>query len=159
MKTLIIGFSLVAFGVVGICQPRDVNPYDQFRSSDGMTLSNIYIESFRPLPAPMPMTGDFFKSSTNLEPKVIFVIAPKTTEKSVSVIELLKQSGQLTNVINELFSSGEVCKVRGHAWRSGEKPAADGIVMIPAIYFRGNPPERRHCENCGIHQTKSEEWK
>ncbi len=213
MKKLILGFVLLAFGAVGICQSQFYNnqPKCTIEGCSGVLfgrylLSNPGIDVWEcsiggrmpHSPSAKNLTGyadafavdesgnagifvkDFdgklinitnaycnskYYLATNSEVKTVAIV-PKVTEKSLSFIEILKKSGQITNVINELFSSGEVCAVRGHSWASGCGHTSPRTVYEPnAIYtYEGSclvdhRGETRHCINCKTMQTKTEEWK
>ncbi len=57
----------------------------------------------------------------------------------------------LTNAINSLVSSGEFCRVRGHAW---------GQHIHTTAEYSPNKLGCRECKVCGLHQTQyATEWK
>ena len=57
------------------------------------------------------------------------------------------QPEDITNAVNLLAESGDICKVYGHSWRSG--------------YFNAYHPNTmyRTCRICGECQSQSHEWK
>ena len=91
-----------------------------------------------------------------------FVYATATNAILVSpaaTVKYLRQEGMLTNVVNELLVTGEVCKVRGHEWTTPKVPRES--VSTLEYYPDGRPaqPIRRECVLCKTNQTKREEWK
>lgn len=55
-----------------------------------------------------------------------------------------------TNIINRLVESGEICRVRGHAWRDH--------LHVTLEYVAGRAG-CRECGLCRLHQNQITEWK
>lgn len=55
-----------------------------------------------------------------------------------------------TNIVNFLATSGESCRIRGHAWAEH--------VHVTLEYVKGKI-DCRQCKYCGQHQTQFAEWK
>lgn len=59
----------------------------------------------------------------------------------------LRAYGILDETIHQLVTSGEVCRVYGHQWRSG-------ATVNYAVYYQEGAPEVRTCGLCGLQQTR-----
>ena len=63
------------------------------------------------------------------------------------VVRLLRNQGDITNLIKNLAESGDVCAVVGHKW--------DSVPHVTLEYRSdGNYPEHRKCATCGKSETK-----
>lgn len=71
-----------------------------------------------------------------------------------NIMDLAENEGQLTNLVNLLVSSGEFCKVRGHAWKDTTPTISPDVGRIYR-HFLGIPDEQRTCTVCGLSQERS----
>lgn len=62
----------------------------------------------------------------------------------------MKDDGSFTNVVQLLIESGEICKVRGHAWTPH---------MHLTLEYAPNRVSCRECSLCRAHQSQIAEWK
>ena len=73
-----------------------------------------------------------------------------STNTSLSVdeaVRVLRNKGDITNLIKKLVASGDVCAVVGHKW--------DSVTHVTLEYRSdGNYPEHRKCFTCGKSETK-----
>lgn len=80
-----------------------------------------------------------------------FVLASTPDELAKKHIQEMTDDGSLTNVVNELVSSGTFCKVRGHKWELG-----CGVPGCLVMHYG----EMRHCVICGaVQQRLPGDWK
>jgi len=61
----------------------------------------------------------------------------------------------ITNAVNILAESGDICKVFGHSWRGGRPGEGNGLVFAD---YHPNTTYRT-CRICGDCQSQSLEWK
>ena len=61
-------------------------------------------------------------------------------------IELARITGETTNLVNLLVSSGEFCRIRGHVW---------GPAPHLTLEYYSEPREFRRCVICGKEETRS----
>lgn len=63
----------------------------------------------------------------------------------------MQADGSITNVINLLVASGELCRIRGHAW---------GSHLHVTLEYMPDRIACRECKVCGVHQSQfATEWK
>lgn len=76
-------------------------------------------------------------------------------------IAAMRYDESLTNVLRKLVGEGEVCRIRGHAWRDG-RPGAElsASEWLVNTIDAPNGREFRTCRLCGRCESKGEpEWK
>lgn len=70
-------------------------------------------------------------------------------------IQAAKEFGALTNLVNELVTSGEFCRVRGHVWHYGAKGE-----NYYGLTFDTEFKTARRCAVCGKIETRVDKpWK
>jgi hypothetical protein len=90
------------------------------------------------------------KPSTNAAATPIPISYTTNIFAEVSVVGLAKREGWITNLVNELITTGEFCRVRGHKWMPH--------VNLTLLH-RTTPYEERECINCGTVQSRGmPEW-
>lgn len=78
-----------------------------------------------------------------------------TNDVAISVAEIARRDGWMTNLVNEVCSKGDVCAVKGHQWLQGRAGETD--TMIFGDYHPNT--SYRHCALCGLTQTQNLQWK
>lgn len=66
-------------------------------------------------------------------------------------VKEMREDGSITNVVNLLISSGEFCRVHGHAW---------GPHLHVTLEYMPDRISCRECKVCGLHQSQYvTDWK
>lgn len=77
-------------------------------------------------------------------------------QKAIKHVEAIIADGTLTNVVQLLTSSGQVCQVKGHMWREGRPGENDGLRYLDIH----TGTSYRTCRICGACQSQSvNDWK
>lgn len=96
--------------------------------------------------APTPVVPTFPRQPRRTGPEIVYI-----TNTVVFTNYVVLLTDDRTNLVNDIATSGEFCRVRGHIWQP--------VFNTYAVYQPNAGPSRK-CAVCGLQQSKEvSDWK